>query len=300
MRWFILVSVALSLGAEYRTPNFQVTAPDAQSAELVGKWAEHHRREGAVQWLGKEMPAWCDPCPLSVTVTMDAPHGKTSFTYQSGRVCKMEMSMSGPLDRLVYSVLPHEITHTILAHHFGCAIPRWADEGAAVLSECEAEQQRHAAMTAILLNNKKHFRLRTLFLMTEYPAKAEEVTALYCQSFAVADYLVKQKDRARFLKLVADGLAAKDWEKAVQTGYGFKSVDDLEENWLKSLAAKAAKDFKTAKAALRGPNHGAYFLRHEPIEQVDFLANARKMPLRVRFDISCSNFEFVSKFEFRI
>ena len=32
--------------------------------------------------------------------------------------------------RILDSVLPHEITHTIFATHFGQPLPRWADEGA--------------------------------------------------------------------------------------------------------------------------------------------------------------------------
>src|SRR5438105_3934402 len=68
--WLALVAVA-SMGAEYRTANFVVTAANPQIAESVGKWAEHYRREKATQWLGREMPQWPQPCPLKVTVSMD-------------------------------------------------------------------------------------------------------------------------------------------------------------------------------------------------------------------------------------
>jgi len=39
------------------------------------------------------------------------------------------------LDVILKRVLPHEVTHAVLMLHFGRPIPRWADEGAAVLAE---------------------------------------------------------------------------------------------------------------------------------------------------------------------
>ena len=47
--------------------------------------------------------------------------------------------ITGPKERLLNSVLPHEITHTVFAHYFKQPVPRWADEGGAVLSEDEIE-----------------------------------------------------------------------------------------------------------------------------------------------------------------
>ena len=57
------------MGARYQTANFVVDAPNAQVAQQVGQYAEHYRKEKAVQWLGREMPQWPEPCPLKVTVT---------------------------------------------------------------------------------------------------------------------------------------------------------------------------------------------------------------------------------------
>ncbi len=51
------------------------------------------------------------------------------------------MNIEGPLDRLLSSVLPHEITHTVFAHYFRTPVPRWADEGGSVLSEDDLERQ---------------------------------------------------------------------------------------------------------------------------------------------------------------
>jgi len=118
-------------------------APDPQVAQLIGQWAEHYRKEKALLWLGREMPNWPQPCPLHVVVNMQAPGGATTFQFGQGQVLGMKMEIQGPLERLVRSVLPHEVTHTVFAHHFRHPVPRWADEGGSVLSEDDLERDRH-------------------------------------------------------------------------------------------------------------------------------------------------------------
>ena len=112
----LVLAVVCSMGAEFRTTNFVVTAANPQIAQQVGQWAEHYRREKAILWLGKEMPNWPAPCPLRVTVSMDGPSGATEFTFGMGGVTSQRMQIQGPLDRLIHSVLPHEITHTVFAN----------------------------------------------------------------------------------------------------------------------------------------------------------------------------------------
>src|SRR5271157_4004406 len=106
-----LAAVFSSMGASYRTQNFLVQAPTPQIAEQAGQWAEHYRKEKALLWLGQEMPPWPEPCPLIVQVTMDGPSGETTFSFEPLRVGHMKIR--GPLDRLLASVLPHEVTHTV-------------------------------------------------------------------------------------------------------------------------------------------------------------------------------------------
>src|SRR5262249_33572376 len=141
-----------SVGAESRTQNFIVIAANPQVCQQVAQWAEHYRREKAIHWLGREMPPWPEPCPLRVNVTMEGPSGATEFTFGQGRVTSMRMQIQGPLDRLIYSVLPHEITHTVFAFHFKMPVPRWADEGGSVLSEDDTERERHDKLVRGILN----------------------------------------------------------------------------------------------------------------------------------------------------
>jgi hypothetical protein len=227
----VLVGVFASFGAGFRTTNFVVHAPTSEIAQQVGQYAEHYRREKAIEWLGKEMPTWPQPCPLHVQVTMDGPSGATSFNFGQGRVLGMKMEIQGPLDRLLASVLPHEITHTVFAHHFRCPVPRWADEGGSVLSEDDVERDRHDKLTRQILNQGRQIGLRRLMGLKEYP---REVICLYAQGYSMSDYLIKRSNRQTFLQFVAAGMQH-SWDHAVQTYYHHRTVEELEETWLTHL-----------------------------------------------------------------
>ncbi len=227
----VLVASFFSLGAAHRTQNFVVHAPTPQIAERVGQWAEFYRREKAIQWLGQEMQPWRQPCPLQVTVTMGPPSGATSFSFGPRGVQSQRMEIQGRLDRLIKSVLPHEITHTVFAYHFRRPVPRWADEGGSVLSEDELEKQRHHQLTRQILKQGRQIPLRRLFSLTQYP---RDVMCLYAQGFSMASFLVGRSDRRTYLNFVGHGMQY-GWDRAVQTYYRYRSVEELESAWLKHV-----------------------------------------------------------------
>jgi hypothetical protein len=228
---FVLTGVFAAMGAQFRTTNFLVEAPTPQIAQQAGQMAEHYRREKALEWLGREMPPWPEPCPLRLKVTMGGAGGATSFAFDQGRVLGQQMNIEGSLDRLLASVLPHEVTHTVFAHFFRCPVPRWADEGGAVLSEDEIEKNRHDQLVRQILNQGRAIPLRRLFGLRDYP---NDVMCLYAEGFSVANYLVAASNRPAFLNFVAHGMQY-GWDNAVQTYYHFQSVEELEQAWLSHL-----------------------------------------------------------------
>ncbi len=226
---WLLVCALPSWAANYRTRNFIVTAPTPELAREFGELAEKYRREKALEWLGREMPPWPQPCPLHVTVTLSAAKGATRFNF--GAEITQDMEISGPINALRYSVLPHEVTHTVFAHHFRQPVPRWADEGGAVLSENDTERQRHDAMCRQLLNAGRGFQLRVLFNLREYPS---DVMVLYAEGYSITRYLVDLSNRQTFLAFVGHGMQY-GWDSAVQTYYRMNSVSELEHAWLEHL-----------------------------------------------------------------
>ncbi len=229
---FVLFSALLSLGASYSTPNFIVEAPTPQIAEQVGQAAEKYRSEKAKQWLGQEMPQWGVPCPIKVTVTMNGSGGATTFKFDRGMILTQDMHIEGSVDRLLASVLPHEVTHTVFAYYFRTPVPRWADEGGAVLSEDQVERDRHDQLVrSILRTPGRQIPLRRLFTMTQYPP---DVMVLYAEGYSVTNFLVASSNRKVFLDFVASGMRG-DWDKAAKTYYGYKNVEDLEQGWVQYL-----------------------------------------------------------------
>lgn len=228
----VLLGALSSLGAASRTPNFVVDAPTPEIARQVGQYAEHYRREKALLWLGQEMPQWPQACPLRVTISMNGSGGATSFAFDNGRILGMDMHIEGTLDRLLASVLPHEVTHTVLAHYFRCPVPRWADEGGAVLSEDEIERTRHDQLVKQILRTPgRAIPLRRLFQMTKYPP---DVMVLYAEGYSVTNFLVNRSNRSAFLAFIAHGMRS-GWDDAIRVHYRFNSVEQLEQAWTQSL-----------------------------------------------------------------
>jgi hypothetical protein len=230
--WLVLAGALASMGAEYRTPNFVVQAPTPEIAQQAGQYAELYRKRKALEWLGQEMPQWPDPCPLRVTITMNGSGGATSFAFDQGRILGQDMHIEGSQDRLMASVLPHEVTHTVFAYYFRQPVPRWADEGGAVLSEDDIERNRHDQLVRQVLNTPgRAIPLRRLFSMTKYPP---DVMVLYAEGYSVSNFLVSNSNRGVFLNFVAQGMRG-EWDAAVKANYGYNSVEELEKAWVESL-----------------------------------------------------------------
>lgn len=230
-RWG-LAGIALSLipglaGASHRTANFVVEAPTPDVARKVAEHAESYRSSIARQWLGHDLPTWPAPCPIKVKITGGEAGGVTSFGFNRGKVSDQDMSVEGRLDRILASALPHEVTHTIFAAYFGGPMPRWADEGASLLSEDLRERQRHDQITIDLLNRRGDFPLSRLFRMEEYPS---DLMGFYGQGYSISRFLVEMGGRPRFLKFVKDGLHS-GWDLATRTHYGLSDVRELDRAW---------------------------------------------------------------------
>src|SRR5262249_44272112 len=138
------------------------------------------------------------------------------------------MHLEGPLDRILSGCLPHEVAHTVLAHHFGSPVPRWADEGAALLAEDEEEQQRHEMLARKLLDTPgKSIPPRRLLPMRDFPT---EVTALYAEGYSLRTFRGGKKDGKTFLAFGKQG-SRDDWAGGVGDHYDFSGGEDGEDAW---------------------------------------------------------------------
>jgi len=226
----ILIATLMSLGAGYRTKNFVVQARDGQLAKQVGDEAERFRRELAVEWLGHELPDWGRPCPITVQAGPNlGAGGATSFMFQNGRPFGWKMSIQGSPRRILDSVLPHEVTHTIFATHFGRPLPRWADEGACTTVEHEEERSKQEQLLVRFLQTNRGIAFNHMFAMTEYPS---DILPLYAQGYSLARYFIAQGGKQKYVEYVGKGMRRGDWATATRQFYGFSDLSDLQVTWL--------------------------------------------------------------------
>jgi hypothetical protein len=223
----VLGAVPLLSGASARSTNFVVEAPNPTIARAVAEQAESYRVKIAKAWLGKELPPWASPCPIRVKLTPGEAGGLTSFGFNKGRVTDQNMVVEGRIDRILASALPHEITHTVFAAYFGEPMPRWADEGASLLSEDERERRRHDQIAADLLARRGELSLNRLFQVEEYP---KDLMSFYGQGYSISRFLIEIGGRPRFLKFVHDGLKS-GWDLATREHYGLADVRELDRAW---------------------------------------------------------------------
>ena len=162
-----------------------------------------------------------------------APHlgagGATSFVFDKGEVFNWTMTIQGSEERILDSVLPHEITHTIFASHFRQPLPRWADEGACTTVEHPVERARQHRMLIEFLTTGRGIAFPEMFAMREYPA---DVLPLYSQGYSLARYLIERGGRHKYVAFVGDGLAGDDWAAALERHYGVNDIAKLQHIWL--------------------------------------------------------------------
>jgi hypothetical protein len=222
-----LALVPTLAGASHQTANFAVEAPTAEAARKVAEHAESCRKSIASAWLGRELPHWKTPCPIRVVLTGGEAGGLTTFGFAGGRVTEQSIKVEGRLDRILASALPHEVTHTIFAAYFGGPMPRWADEGASLLSEDRREKDRHDQIVVDLLARGGDLPLVSLFGLEEYP---RDLMGFYGQGYSVSRFLVEMGGRPRFLQFVRDGARA-GWDSAAKAHYGLADCRELDRAW---------------------------------------------------------------------
>ena len=225
---FIAVHSSL-LAAVYKTDNFIIHANDANFARQVGDAAENYRAELSELWLGGKLRPWSRPCDVTVKLGAElASAGETVFSFSNGEVYDWRMSVQGNSERILDSVLPHEITHTIIASYLRAPAPRWLDEGMATAVEANSERTHYRKMLAVFLHNKRGIAFDDMVSMKEYPS---DLTPFYSQSFSVCEYLILIGGHRRLAEFAKAGVQSKDWDRELKTYYGYNSLGALQHEW---------------------------------------------------------------------
>lgn len=258
VRLLLLILLLVCGGASHRTANFVVTAATAEIARECGQQAESMRDRLAEAWLGRRLPQWSEPCPVEVQAGEQlGAGGATSFIFHRGEVGSWQMRVQGSRERLLDSVIPHEVLHTVLASHFRRPLPRWADEGLCTSVEAGSERRKTHHLLLNFLREDRCLPTHVLLRMKDYPA---DVLPLYAQGWSLTEFLLHHGDQRLFLAFLADGMQVDDWQRAVSQAYAYRSINELQETWLDWV-----------KAGMHPPPHTVYYApkrRWDPIKRI--------------------------------
>jgi hypothetical protein len=232
----------LTAGANHETANFTVNAPCVESAQQFAEAAEQYRKDLAMLWLGETLPDWSAKCYIKIHAGNNlGAGGKTSFIFENGEVFGWEMEIQGPYARILDSVLPHEITHMILASHFRMPIPRWLDEGMATSVEHSSEKENYRRLLRYFLKSdvQRCFPLNRMVAMKDYP---DDAMPFYAQGFSLVEYLLEygrefdDHEHRRLVRFVGSAMQDGNWQSALQEHYGIQNLGELQTSWIKWVA----------------------------------------------------------------
>jgi len=253
------------------TANFVVASVerDRELAGRVAEAAESARETQLRHWAGEsarpETP-WTPRCEIYLfpsarefsRETHQPPEspGFSSMGMNAGKIVLRRVHLRTDHPSLVRAVLPHEVTHVVLADLFPRQqIPRWADEGMAVLSEPTREQSVHADELGGPLRENRLFRLGALASM-DYP-DPRYMTLYYAQSVSLTRFLVESGTPTQFVRFLRESQRI-GVEPALATVYAVTGYPDLEARWLAyardhAASPAAAAAAKVASASPAGP-----------------------------------------------
>lgn len=228
----LLAGLAMSnVAATYSSRNFVVNAPTPEMAQQIAERAEECRIEISRWWLGYELKPWYQPCKVNVQVGSMGSGGATTFAFNGGEVGDWKMNVQGSFERIMDSVIPHEVSHTVFACHFRRPLPRWADEGAATIIEHPVERERQKQLVRQILKTNQRIPFRELLEMKEYPSDMQQVLNLYAEGYTLCEWLVFNWGQKNYLAFV-NAAHQEGWDQAIAAHYPYKSVEELEQGWM--------------------------------------------------------------------
>jgi hypothetical protein len=227
------------------TTNFRIYHNQSREyVDRVARIVEFTRIEMQRKWFGGTGPDWKPKCEVYLHATgedysratntpaQSPGHSSFSFDEKDGSLLSRRMDLHVDNMNLLNYVLPHETTHTVLAGNFGeRPIPRWADEGMAVLTEPQNKIDVHLSKLPDHRRKRELFPLKQLLEMAEYPGSADLIGAFYAESVSIVDYMVRLKGAQTFTQFVREGMYT-GYEAALQKHYGFRTFNELEEHWV--------------------------------------------------------------------
>ena len=222
------------------SPSFRIHHHlDRSTGEKLARLLENTRATQIERWFGGSQEPWNPPCDVvihetaahysSATGVPSTSPGHSTVKVDGGRVTQRRIDLHADDPNMSVGVLPHEATHIVLAGRFGThLVPRWADEGMAVLSEPSDRIAKHTNDLPRLGAQTGVFPIRSLMSQHDYP-DARMMGTFYAQSVSVVNHMTSLKGPRVFAAFVKDGLDH-GYDQALAKHYSM-TWDQLEASW---------------------------------------------------------------------
>jgi hypothetical protein len=162
--------------------------------------------------------------------------GSSLNRVEKDRVVSRRIDLLGGQTDFLTAALPHELTHVILRERFmKTKLPRWADEGIAILADTEAKQGRHFKDLQDAIAGRTTFSVAALVAMDGYP-RSDRFGAFYGQSASLTEFLVSRKTPATFIQFI-ERADSDGYDKALEQYYGISGLADLDRQWRQHIDA---------------------------------------------------------------
>jgi hypothetical protein len=233
--WQIRESAGFRVCSRGALPNDQVLAT---ALEVL-------RTDLSRKWLGDvPLPLWRPKCEIILHTSQKAylravpggtqTIGSSLIESEHGRIVTRRIDVRGDQPGWLNAAVAHELTHVILADVFANGeVPRWADEGMAVLADTPEKQRLHLRDLRDARQQGNHWRMVELFTLAGYPDEHRQA-AFYGQSASVVKFLVDRGSPEQFRRFVQASLND-GYDRALNDVYQFRGLRELEQHWTESV-----------------------------------------------------------------
>lgn len=225
------------------TDSFRCRTLSGEAAtRLLAEQCEMLRGELLRLWGDDPAPAaWTPRCEVVLHVTQieynhvlgrpnDASVGSTRMNFDGERVTLRRIDLRRDAADWSTGALPHELTHVVLAERFaGRPLPRWVDEGLAMLHESAAKRTIRLTALRETLHRRAALPLRDVMNQERLPS-AQDRDAFYGQSVALTSFLIERFGSKRFLAFV-DAVPQTGVDAALAAHFGLDGVAALQVAW---------------------------------------------------------------------
>lgn len=225
------------------SPNFRCWSrlPDADVRQLAESCEVWRVRLRSTWITGAVASTWVPKCDVFVHANQaaynqalnrpgDTSVGSTMMNFDQGRTVMRRIDVRSDASDWSNAALPHELTHVVLGERFGGhALPRWADEGIAMLSESTEKHRERLTSLQEIVGGRPSLSMVELLKANRIPAPHLR-DAFYSQSLAVSSLLIRRSTPATFADFVEETTTA-GMETALRNHYQLDGIAGLQREW---------------------------------------------------------------------